>query len=100
MFRRLYESGGGQVTVTIDGVEIEAEAGEPVAAVLLRSAPCCARFHPVSGRPRAPYCMMGVCFDCLAVIDGTSAQACLTPVHDGMKIERQRGVRSVPDVPL
>ena len=25
---------------------------------------------PVSGSERAPYCMMGVCFDCLAEIDG------------------------------
>lgn len=100
MFRKLYESGGSRVKVTVDGVEVEAEAGEPVAAVLLRTEPYHARIHPVSGRPRAPYCMMGVCFDCLAVIDATeSTQTCLTAVRDGMTIERQRGARSVPDVP-
>ncbi|OGA38245.1 MAG: (2Fe-2S)-binding protein [Betaproteobacteria bacterium RIFCSPLOWO2_12_FULL_62_13] len=100
MFRKLYESGGSRVKVTVDGVEVEAEAGEPVAAVLLRTEPYHARIHPVSGRPRAPYCMMGVCFDCLAVIDAAeSTQTCLTAVRDGMTIERQRGARSVPDVP-
>src|SRR5688572_23236678 len=96
MLRRLYDSPGEKVTVTIDGVAVEAEAGEPVAAVLLRSEPRYARIHPVSGRPRAPYCMMGVCFDCMAVVDGVpSTQTCLATVRDGMVIERQRGVRRV-----
>lgn len=36
--------------------------------------------------------MMGVCFDCLAVVDGVSSvQTCLTPVREGMRIERQQG---------
>jgi predicted molibdopterin-dependent oxidoreductase YjgC len=40
--------------------------------------------------------MMGVCFDCLVVIDGVgNRQACLTPVRDGMVIERQLGRREV-----
>ncbi len=40
--------------------------------------------------------MMGVCFDCLAVVDGvSSAQTCLVPVRDGIRIERQQGC---PDV--
>jgi D-hydroxyproline dehydrogenase subunit gamma len=40
--------------------------------------------------------MMGVCFDCLLSIDGIgSRQACLVPVHEGMRIETQRGRRAV-----
>ena len=40
--------------------------------------------------------MMGVCFDCLAVVDGVqSTQTCLTTVSDGMRIERQTGRREV-----
>ena len=50
----------------------------------------------MSGAPRAPYCMMGVCFDCLMTIDGVaSRQACLVPVREGMRIERQRGARTL-----
>jgi predicted molibdopterin-dependent oxidoreductase YjgC len=38
--------------------------------------------------------MMGVCFDCLVVIDGRQdQQGCLVPVADGMEIETQRGAR-------
>lgn len=97
MFRKVYET-RDDVTVTVDGVVTRAEPGEPVAAVLLRTAACHARLHPVSGEPRAPYCMMGVCQECLAVVDGVgSTQTCRTAVRDGMVIERQRGARSIGD---
>jgi NADH dehydrogenase/NADH:ubiquinone oxidoreductase subunit G len=37
--------------------------------------------------------MMGVCFECLMVIDGVpSRQACMVPVREGMRIERQTAV--------
>ena len=36
--------------------------------------------------------MMGVCFDCLAEIDGVpNRQSCMVPVRPGMRIRRQRG---------
>jgi predicted molibdopterin-dependent oxidoreductase YjgC len=91
MFRKLDEVGANTLTVYVDGVPVTAEAGESVAAVLLRQSPAWSRTMPVSGVRRAPYCMMGVCFDCLAVVDGTSSvQTCLAPVRDGMRIERQQ----------
>ena len=34
---------------------------------------------------------MGVCQECALHVDGTIRQACLTPVADGMSVER-RGV--------
>lgn len=83
------------LTVLVDGVETPAWPGETVASVLLRS-PAAWRATPVSGAPRAPYCQMGVCFDCLAVVDGVaSTQGCLVPVCEGMRIERQAGPREV-----
>ena len=49
------------------------------------------RTTPVTGAPRAPYCMMGVCFDCLVTIDGVgNRQGCLVPVREGMRIETQQ----------
>jgi predicted molibdopterin-dependent oxidoreductase YjgC len=84
------------VTMYIDGVAVAAEAGETVAAVLLRQSDTWARTTPISGARRAPYCMMGVCFDCVAEIDGVgSVQTCLTMVSDGMVVRRQRGRRSL-----
>jgi hypothetical protein len=39
--------------------------------------------------------MIGVCFDCLAEIDGVAnRQACLVPVTPGMRIEPQVGARA------
>jgi predicted molibdopterin-dependent oxidoreductase YjgC len=92
MFRKLHDPAEAALTVHIDGLAVAAEPDESVAAVLLRQTPIWARTSPVSGQRRAPYCMMGVCFDCLATIDGVSSvQTCLTVVRDGMRIDRQRG---------
>lgn len=89
MFRLLHEP-ANPVTLLIDGVPVQASPGETVAAVLLRTPRAWARTTMISGARRAPYCMMGVCFDCLAVVDGQrSVQTCLTPVREGMKVERQ-----------
>lgn len=96
MFRKLHDPGPATVTVHIDGLPVIAEAGESVAAVLLRQAEGWSRTTPVSQSRRAPYCMMGVCFECLVEVDGCgSVQGCLTPVQDGMRIVRQQGRRSL-----
>lgn len=92
MFQKLDAHRGEVVAVYIDDVPITAEANESVAAVLLRQTPLWSRTTPVSDTRRAPYCLMGVCFDCLATVDGISSiQTCLVPVRKGMRINRQRG---------
>jgi len=73
------------ITLYVDGRAIPAYAGETVAAALLAAG------HLVFGRdrfgrPRAPYCNMGVCFDCLVDIDGQRVQACMTAATDGLRI--------------
>jgi predicted molibdopterin-dependent oxidoreductase YjgC len=95
MFRRLRD-GGSAVEVTIDGEAFVAREGDSVAAALLASGRTMCRTTPVSGAPRAPYCMMGVCFDCLVAIDGVgNRQGCLVTVAEGMAIETQRGKREL-----
>jgi hypothetical protein len=96
MFRKLHEPDDGVLMINIDGVPTVAEPGESVAAVLLRQAESWSRLTPTTKSRRAPYCMMGVCFDCLAEVDGVaSVQTCLTPVCDGMRIVRQTGKRRI-----
>jgi D-hydroxyproline dehydrogenase subunit gamma len=52
--------------------------------------------HTVGGAARAPYCMMGICFDCLAEIDDVpNRQSCSVEVQEGMRIRRQIGARRV-----
>jgi 2Fe-2S iron-sulfur cluster protein len=96
MFRKLHEPDPGGLTINIDGVPATAETGESVAAVLLRQAEPWSRLTPVTQSKRAPYCMTGVCFDCLAEVDGVaSVQTCLKPVCDGMRVVRQTGKRRI-----
>ncbi len=96
LFRKIDPARRAEVTLTVDGLPVAAQQGESVAAVLLRQADAASRTTPVHGSPRAPFCMMGVCFDCMVVVDGVaSTQSCLVPVRDGMAVERQNGRRSV-----
>lgn len=96
MFRKLHDFSAYAFTVYVDGVPVPAEPGESVAAVLLRQEVTWSRLTPVTQSKRASYCLMGVCFDCLAEVDGVaSVQTCLTTVREGMRIARQRGKRSV-----
>jgi hypothetical protein len=47
----------------------------------------------VAGSSRGIFCGMGVCFDCLAVIDDVpNTRTCMTWVRDGMRIEHQAGL--------
>lgn len=75
------------VTVTLDGREVRAFAGESVATLLLRLGYDHFGTHPTSGAPLAPWCLMGTCFGCLCTIDDRpGSQACLEPVRDGLVI--------------
>ena len=93
MFRKLRAGNTPLVTVMVDGDALRVPASfTAAAAVLLHGG--VSRTTPVSGSRRAPYCMMGVCFDCLMEIDGVpSRQACLVQVVEGMRINRQHGAR-------
>jgi sarcosine oxidase subunit alpha len=96
MFKRLPEAAGATVRVRIDGRAFEAREGDTVAAALLAAGLPHGRTTPVSGAPRAPYCMMGVCFDCLITVDGVgNRQGCLLRVRDGMQITTQHGKREL-----
>lgn len=96
MFRRLPDDAGADVEVLVDGVATPARAGQSVAATLLAAGHLACRTTPVSGAPRGPYCMMGVCFDCLVTIDGVpNRQGCLVTVQSGMRIDTQRGARRI-----
>jgi predicted molibdopterin-dependent oxidoreductase YjgC len=92
VFRRLSDRASSEVTFIFDGRLITASAGDSVAAALLAAGVRACRTTPVSGAPRGPYCMMGVCFECLVRIDGMdNRQGCLVTVQEGMRVESQRG---------
>ena len=100
MFRRRPEARPAPrdrlVEVFVVGRPVRVPEGASAAAAVLLSGASAIRTTPVTGAPRLPYCMIGVCFDCLAEIDGVpNRQSCLVPVATGMRIEPQAGARAV-----
>jgi len=93
----LHRPGGGKLTLYFEGSAIPAREGDSVASALLAAGIRSTRTTPVSGAQRGPFCMMGACFDCLAVVDGRdNTQTCMTPVRDGMRVARQQQARTIP----
>lgn len=92
MFKRMNNSirGSKPVTIIIEGNEITAYQGDTVAAVMLIAGFTYTRITPVKEQSRAPYCMMGICFDCIVEINGVPNQrACQVLVQEGMRVNIQ-----------
>ncbi len=99
MFRRLPDPEGETIAFTFDSAALTARRGDTVAAALLAAGIDSCRETPGRGTARGPYCLMGVCFECLVVIDGVgNRQGCLIALEEGMRVETQRGARALPKV--
>jgi predicted molibdopterin-dependent oxidoreductase YjgC len=93
LFQRLQQA-SHTVRISFEGRPLTVSADVSVAAALLAHDVGHTRESPVNGRPGAPYCMMGVCFECLVEIEGRpNCQGCLIGVLEGMHVRRQRGAR-------
>lgn len=97
MFRRV-AANGDAVHFVFDGRPMVAAANDTVAQALFVNGVKACRDTVVSGAPRGPYCLMGVCFDCLVEIDGIqNRQACQVVVRAGMTVEIQKRGRSLTE---
>jgi aerobic-type carbon monoxide dehydrogenase small subunit (CoxS/CutS family) len=73
------------VTFEIDGQQVTAPAGVPLAAILHdRSRPF---RHSPGGAPRGLYCGMGVCLECQVEVNGRPVRSCMEPVRDDMVVQ-------------
>ncbi|MEX2518158.1 MAG: (2Fe-2S)-binding protein [Paracoccaceae bacterium] len=96
MFRRIDadEDRAAVTPFTWEGDAFVGWAGDTVAAALLGAGIRVTRTHPTTHEGRAPYCMMGACYECLVEIDGApNRQACQVLLQPGMAIAPQRGAR-------
>jgi hypothetical protein len=92
----LVRTGAADLTIWFEGTAVPARTGDSVAVALLAAGIATTRTTPLSGAPRGPFCMMGACFECLAVVDGRpNVQTCMRPVRDGMQVLRQHGARTL-----
>lgn len=95
---------GGGLTIWWSGRELAARPGDSVAVALLAAGVATTRTTSASGAARGPFCLMGACFECLAVVDGqANVQTCMVRVREGMRVEPQHGSKhieaSYPSVP-
>ena len=96
MFRRLHDPHARRVLFTFEGQPAHGVEGDSVAAAILALGHSHCRESAISGAARGPYCLMGVCFECLVSIDGVAnRQGCMVRLRKGMVITRQRGQREV-----
>lgn len=92
MFKQLPNSDLALLEVTLNGNKIQVPEGTTVAAMALTAGLRYTRTTAISDSKRAPFCMMGVCYECLMIIDGVPNQrACSCYVKNGMQVETQQG---------
>ena len=78
------------IKLTIEGKDTTAHQGDTVAAAMLLAGFNFTRTTPENEKRRAPYCMMGICFDCLVEInDIPNQRSCQTLVQEGMRVKIQ-----------
>ncbi|SNR65664.1 (2Fe-2S)-binding protein [Blastococcus mobilis] len=77
---------------TFDGRPVAFRSGQSLGAALTAAGVRSWRTTRADGRPRGLFCGIGVCFDCLLVVDGRpNERACLQPAAAGMQVESQEG---------
>ena len=83
---------GPAFTFTFEGQEITAYPGETIGAALMAAGILTFRTTRRQGRPRGLFCGIGLCFDCLVVVDGIpNRQACLVAVKPDIRVQVQTG---------
>lgn len=78
----------GIITLRIDGAEVRATDGQTIAGAMLGTGRLTWRTTAVGRRPRGLFCGIGVCFDCLLMVNGVrDVRACQRRAVDGDVIE-------------
>lgn len=80
------------MNVTVDDEPMTAVPGQTVAGLLLAAGRSSWRSTRGGDRPRGVFCGIGVCFDCLVVVNGVpDVRACQRLLADGDRISTQHG---------
>jgi aerobic-type carbon monoxide dehydrogenase small subunit (CoxS/CutS family) len=80
-----------EVSFTFNGEIFKGSEGQSIAAALMTAGVRELRKTRFDDKPRLIFCGIGICFDCVVVVDGVANQrACLVEISDGTKIESQK----------
>lgn len=74
------------IVVVVNGRGIPARTGDTLSASLIRAGILATRMTR-KRRPRGFFCGMGICNECIVVVDGVpGVRACVTAATDGMSV--------------
>ena len=77
----------GEISFTFNGDSYEGAQGQSIAAALMASGVRELRTTRFHNEPRLIFCGIGVCFDCVGVVNGVANQrACLVEINPGDEI--------------
>ena len=83
---------GPSFEIEVDGEIIMAYEGETIAAALLASGRRPFRYTVQKNHARGFYCGIGLCHECMMVIDGVpNVRTCQTLAYPGARIATQKG---------
>ena len=78
---------GAEVSFTFNGDSYEGVQGQSIAAALMASGVRELRTTRFRNEPRLIFCGIGVCFDCVVVVNGVANQrACLVEIQQDDQI--------------
>jgi NADPH-dependent 2,4-dienoyl-CoA reductase/sulfur reductase-like enzyme len=81
--------GSTEITFEFEGQPVPARAGETIAAALLNAGYRELReSHVFAGKRAGMFCGMGVCGECIVLIDGVRKRACMEPAKAGLRVSR------------
>ena len=81
------------ITIIVDGVPVDGLFGQTLAGVLLASGALAWRNTSFGDRPRGVFCGIGVCFDCLVIVNGQrDVRACQRRAAPGDAITFHRDI--------
>ena len=79
-----------KVEFTFDGEAIWGYAGESLAAALIRSRRLHFRDAPEGAGPRGAFCLMGLCQECVVVLEGQTVESCRIELRPGIVLTSLR----------
>ena len=81
--------GSTEITFEFEGQSVYARGGETIAAALLNAGHRELReSHVFAGKRAGMFCGMGVCGECIVLVDGVRKRACMEPAKEGMRVSR------------
>ena len=79
-----------KVEFTFDGTAVWGHAGESLAAALIRSRRLHLRYAPEGAGSRGAFCLMGLCQECVVVLEGQTVESCRIELQPGIAVTSLR----------